>query len=202
MFVKIVDEKEQTLGAGEKGEIALGGPCIMKGYYRNTEATEAVIRTDDKGVRWLLTGDLGHLDKNGNLHITGRKKYVIVLPGGKNINPERVESALSQASFVGEILVVPGFWKDSTGIEQETVKAIVRPAWDMIESHGQRSPEDLRNEPKLLKNILWQSINECQQKSRQLSGFEKISSQHLEIRIEEFQKTSTGKIKREVYMRV
>ena len=202
MFVKIVDDKEQTLGAGEKGEIALGGPCIMKGYYKNAEATEAVIRTDDKGVRWLLTGDLGHLDKNGNLHITGRKKYVIVLPGGKNVNPERVESALSQAPLVAEILVVPGFWKDSTGIEQETVRAIVRPAWDMIESQGPHSPEDLRNEPKLLKNILWQSINECQQKSRQLSGYEKISSQHLEIRIEEFQKTSTGKIKREVYMKM
>ena len=202
MFVKIVDDKEQTLGAGEKGEIALGGPCIMKGYYKNAEATEAVIRTDDKGVRWLLTGDLGHLDKNGNLHITGRKKYVIVLPGGKNVNPERVESALLQASLVAEILVVPGFWKDSTGIEQETVRAIVRPAWDMIESHGQHSPEDLRNEPKLLKNILWQSINECQQKSRQLSSFEKISSQYLEIRIEEFQKTSTGKIKRETYMKI
>lgn len=202
MFVKIIDDKEQTLGAGEKGEIALGGPCIMKGYYKNAEATEAVIRTDAEGVRWLLTGDLGHLDENGNLHITGRKKYVIVLPGGKNVNPERVESALSQASLVGEILVVPGCWKDSTGIERETVRAIVRPAWDMIESRGDHTAEDLRNEPKLLKKVLWQSINECQQKSRQLSNFEKISSQHLEIRIEEFQKTSTGKIKREVYMKM
>ncbi len=201
MFVKIVNEKEQTLGAGQKGEIALGGPCIMKGYYKNPKATEAVVRTDREGVRWLLTGDLGHLDENGNLHITGRKKYVIVLPGGKNVNPERVESALSQAPFIGEILVVPGSWKDSTGIEQETVRAIVRPAWDMIENHGEHSPEDLRNEPKLLKNLLWRSINECQQKSRQLSNFEKISSQHLEIRIEEFQKTSTGKIKREAYMK-
>ncbi|MHC4704505.1 MAG: AMP-binding protein, partial [Planctomycetota bacterium] len=202
IFVKIVDDKEQTLPACEKGEIALGGPCIMKGYYKNEEATEAVIRTDDEGVRWLLTGDLGHLDENGNLHITGRKKYVIVLPGGKNVNPERVESALSQAPLVGEILVVPGSWKDSTGIEQETVKAIVRPAWDMIESRGQHSTEDLRKEPKLLKNILWQSINECQQKSRQLSNFEKISSQHLEVRDEEFEKTSTGKIKREAHMKM
>ena len=202
IFVKIVDEKEQTLPTGEKGEITLGGPCIMKGYYKNAEATEAVIRTDDEGVRWLLTGDLGHLGENGNLHITGRKKYVIVLPGGKNVNPERVESALSQAPLVGEILVVPGSWKDSTGIEQETVRAIVRPAWDMIESRGQHSPEDLRKEPKLLKNILWQSINECQQKSRQLSNFEKISSQHLEVRVEEFEKTSTGKIKREAHMKM
>ncbi len=202
MFVKIVDEKEQSLGAGQKGEIALGGPGIMKGYYKNAEATEAVIRTDKKGVRWLLTGDLGHLDDNGDLHITGRKKYVIVLPGGKNVNPERVESALSQAQLVAEILVVPGSWKDSTGIEQEIIRALVRPAWDMIEGQGQHRREHLHEKPKLLKSLLWQSINECQQKSRQLSGFEKISSQHLDIRIEEFQKTSTGKIKREAYMKI
>jgi long-chain acyl-CoA synthetase len=201
LSLKIVDEEFRELPPGERGEIALGGPCIMKGYYRNPEATQAVIRTDDKGVRWLLTGDLGHLDEDGNLYITGRKKYVIVLPGGKNVNPERVESALSEARFVNEVLVLPGFWKDSTGIEQETVRAIVRPAWDMIETHADRCSEDLLKQPKLLKNILWQNINECQQNSRQLSNFERIKAQHLEIRIEEFHKTSTGKIKREAYMK-
>ena len=201
MSVKIVDEEIRDLPPGEKGEIALGGPCIMKGYYKNPKATRAVIRTDDKGVRWLLTGDLGHLDEDGNLYITGRKKYVIVLPGGKNVNPERVESALSEARFVNEVLVVPGFWKDSTGIEQETVRAIVRPAWDMIETHADHCSEDLLKKPKLLKNILWQNINECQQNSRQLSNYERIKAQHLEIRIEEFHKTSTGKIKREAYMK-
>jgi len=64
----------------------------MKGYYKNPGATEAVIKIDNKGVRWLHTGDLGCLDKDGHLFITGRKKYVIVLPGGKNVNPELVES--------------------------------------------------------------------------------------------------------------
>jgi long-chain acyl-CoA synthetase len=201
LFVKIVDEKNQTLPPGKKGEIALGGPCIMKGYYKNPTSTEAVIRVDEDGVRWLLTGDLGYLDKEGNLTITGRKKYVIVLPGGKNVHPERVESALSEAEFVKEVLVVPGMWKDSNGIEQETVKAIVRPAWDMIETRANLSTTDLEKQPKLLKGLVWQNINECQQRSRQLSSFEKISSHHLEIQIEEFQKTSTGKVKREVYMR-
>ena len=201
LYVKIVDDKEGILGTDQKGEIALGGPCIMKGYYKNRKATEAVIKTDEQGVRWLLTGDLGHLDEHGNLHITGRKKYVIVLPCGKNVSPELVESALSQAQFVEEVLVVPGFLRDSGGEAQEAVKAIVRPAWEMLETRGEHSAEDLRNEPTLLRSILWKSINECQQNSRQLSGFEKISSQHLEIRIEEFQKTSTGKIKRELYMK-
>lgn len=202
LFVKIVNEKNETLRPGEKGEIALGGPCIMKGYYKNPKSTDAVIRVDEKGVRWLLTGDLGYLDTEGNLTITGRKKYVIVLPGGKNVHPERVESALSEAEFVKEVLVVPGMWKDSNGIEQETVKAIVRPAWDVIETRANLSSADLERQPKLLKGLVWQNINDCQQRSRQLSSFEKISSHHLEIQIDEFQKTSTGKVKREVYMRV
>jgi long-chain acyl-CoA synthetase len=202
LSVKIVNENHQDLPAGEKGEIALGGPCIMKGYYKNPKATQAVIKTDSKGIRWLLTGDLGYLDEDGDLYITGRKKYVIVLPGGKNVNPELVESALSEARFVGEILVVPGFRKDSAGIVQETVRAIVRPAWDVIETHARLSSADLVKEPQALKTLVWQNINECQQQSRQLSNFEKISSQHLEIQIDEFQKTSTGKIKREVYIKV
>jgi long-chain acyl-CoA synthetase len=202
ILVKIVNDENQTLRPGEKGEIALGGPCIMKGYYKNPKATRAVIKTDEDGVRWLLTGDLGYLDENGNLFITGRKKFLIVLPGGKNINPEMVESALSQARYVQEILVVPALRKDSLGIEEETVRAIVRPDWEVIESHTSYSFSDLVNTPQKLKSLVWQSIHECQQQSRQLSYFEKVSSKHLEIRIEEFQKTSTGKIKREVYVRV
>ena len=109
--------------------------------------------------------------------------------------------AVSDLQSVEEVLVVPGFLRDSGGEAQEAVKAIVRPAWEALESRGEHSAEHLRSEPKLLRNILWNSINECQQNSQQLSGFEKISSQHLEIRIEEFQKTSTGKIKRELYMK-
>ncbi|MHC4655889.1 MAG: class I adenylate-forming enzyme family protein [Planctomycetota bacterium] len=107
--VKIVNDKNETLRAGETGEIVLGGPCIMKGYYKNPKATVAAVRTDDKGVRWLHTGDLGYLDEDGYLYITGRKKYLIVLPGGKNVNPEHVESVLSEAQYVEEVLVVPGF---------------------------------------------------------------------------------------------
>ncbi|MBN2593812.1 MAG: acyl--CoA ligase [Sedimentisphaerales bacterium] len=202
IFVKIVNEDNEELPPNTKGEISLGGPCIMKGYYKNPKATEAVIRTDDKGVRWLLTGDLGHLDEDGNLYITGRKKYVIVLPGGKNVSPEHLESTLSEAKFVGEILVVPGFRKDPTGIVEETIRAIVRPAWEVIETHANHSSEDLINKPDILKKLIWNNINEHQQNSRLLSGFEKISSHHLEIKIEEFQKTSTGKIRREIYMKL
>ena len=198
--VKIVNEQNETLPPGEKGEIMLGGPCIMKGYYKNPKATAAAVETDAEGVRWLHTGDLGCLDAAGNLFITGRKKFLVVLPGGKNVNPELVESALSEAHFIHEILVVPRMKKDSAGVETEAVHAIVRPDLDAIISRTDHSEADLIAKPGLLKSLVWQSINQCQQKSRHLSSYEKISSSGLEIRIEEFQKTSTGKIKRQTYI--
>ena len=198
--VKIVNERNETLRPGQKGEIILGGPCIMKGYYKNQKATAAAVQTDAQGVRWLHTGDLGCLDAAGNLFITGRKKFLVILPGGKNVNPELVESALSEASFVEEILIVPGKKKDSAGIQTETVHAIVRPDLDAIKTKTNHSQADLIDKPDLLKSLVWQSISQCQQKSRHLSSYEKISPAGLEIRIEEFQKTSTGKIKRQIYI--
>jgi len=202
LLVKIINEKSEALQPGEKGEIVLGGPCIMKGYYKNPGATGGVIKTDGKGIRWLHTGDLGHLDEDGCLYITGRKKYLIVLPGGKNVNPELVESVLSGAQYVEEVLVVPGFEEDSAGITEEAVRAIVRPALERIETRTNLSCSELVKQPQVLKSLVWQNINECQQQSRQLSGFEKVSSHRLEIRIEEFQKTSTGKIKRDLYIKM
>lgn len=200
--VKVVNDRNEMLPAGEKGEIVLGGPCIMKGYYKNPKATGAVVRTDDEGIRWLHTGDLGHLDEDGCLYITGRKKYIIVLPGGKNVNPEHVESVLSGAQYVEEVLVVPGFEEDSAGITEETVRAIVRPAWDVIETKTNLSGPELIKQPEVLRNLVWKNVNECQQQSKQLSGFEKVSSHCLEIKMDEFQKTSTGKIKRDLYIKM
>lgn len=198
--VKVVDENNDTLAPRQRGEICLGGPCIMKGYYKRREATDAIIDTDERGIRWLHTGDLGYLDEDGYLYITGRKKYLIILPGGKNVNPERVETALSEAHFVGEVLVVPTHRIDSKGIMEESMRALVQPAWDTLESHTGRSRQDLDTEPQIVKNLVWESIRQCQQDNKHLSPYEKIGAAHLEIHAEEFIKTSTGKIKREHYM--
>jgi len=198
LLVKIVDEKNRVLKPGEKGEILLGGPCVVKGYHKNHEATQEAFKTDEDGVRWLHTGDLGYLDKDGYLFITGRKKHVIVLPGGKNVNPELLELALCRARYVDELLVVP----DGANIEAEAVKAIVRPAWEQIEADTKLARSDLISKPNVLKDLLWQSINKCQQENEELAGFEKVPSKNLlEIKITEFQKTSTGKIKRGSYIR-
>jgi long-chain acyl-CoA synthetase len=199
--VKIIDDRGKTLQPRKTGEIVLGGLCVAKGYYKNPEATCEIIKTDEDGVRWLYTGDLGYLDEDGYLFITGRKKYLIVLPGGKNVQPELVEMALSRARYVEELVVVPGFQPGPAGSRVEAVKAIVRPAWDDIQADTNISQQDLMNQPGTLKKIVWQSINKCQRESQELAGFEKISSKELvEIRIEEFKKTSTSKIKRGVYI--
>jgi long-chain acyl-CoA synthetase len=201
LLVKIVNDRNEVLRAFEKGEIVLGGACIMKGYYKNSAATDAVIKTDADGVRWLYTGDLGYLDGDGYLFITGRKKYLIVLPGGKNVSPEMVEQVLSRARYVEELVIVPAYTKGPDNTEEQAVKAIVRPAWDRIQADTGLCRSDLERQPEVLKNLLWQSINKCQQASEELAGFEKIRSKNLvEIRIDEFEKTATGKIKRNGYI--
>jgi long-chain acyl-CoA synthetase len=200
LLTKIVNDDNQPLPPHQRGEICLGGPCIAKGYYKNPKATQAVIDVDEKGVRWLHTGDLGYLDEDGNLYITGRKKYLIILPGGKNVNPERVESALSEARFVKEILVVPSRREDSNGLMEESVRALVQPAWEDLEAHTGRSRQDLLAQSQLVKNLLWESIRDCQQRNKHLSHFEKIAAHNIEIHPGEFQKTSTGKVKRDHYI--
>ncbi len=200
LIVKIVDENNHPLAAHARGEICLGGPCIAKGYYKNAKATQAAIDTDSEGVRWLHTGDLGYLDEEGNLYITGRKKYLIILPGGKKVNPERVETVLSEARFVKEVLVVPSRREDENGLMEESVRALVVPAWETLESHTGRPQGELLNDPQLVKSLVWESILDCQQRNKHLSHFEKVGPHNVEILPSEFVKTSTGKIKREHYI--
>lgn len=114
--IKIMDPSE----AGE-GEVAIMGPMVMKGYYKNPEATVHVFRDG-----WFLTGDLGYLDEEGYLFITGRVKEVIVLSSGKNIYPEDVEKEYLKIPLITEICV--------TGIEDkgivESLHAIIVPNLD------------------------------------------------------------------------
>ena len=201
LSVKIVNERDEILGAGRTGEIVLGGPCIVKGYYKNPEATTAVIRTDKDGCRWLYTGDLGYLDEDGYLFITGRKKHVIVLPGGKNVAAELVESVLSRARYVQEVVAVPGYRRDSAGAGQESLNVIVRPDFRQIRAETKLCRRDLVSQPEVLKGLVWESINKCQRENQDLAGFEKVQSKNfVEIEIDDFPRTSTGKIKRSGYI--
>jgi long-chain acyl-CoA synthetase len=100
--VKIVDPQDPSkeLGPGEVGEIALRGPGVAKGYWRNPEETAKAFTSDG----WFLTGDLGYLDEDGVLYITARKKDVIIMSGWK-IYPAEVENVLLKHPKVAEAAV-------------------------------------------------------------------------------------------------
>ena len=86
---------------GEDDELLVRGPNVFEGYYKDAEATELALRDG-----WFHTGDLGRLDDDGFLHITGRKKDIIVTAGGKNVAPSGLEGGLRESRWVAEALVV------------------------------------------------------------------------------------------------
>jgi long-chain acyl-CoA synthetase len=88
-------------GEAEDGEIAIRGPIVMQGYFNRPDATAEVMRDG-----WFLTGDLGRLDAQGRLTITGRKKEMIVLASGKNIYPEEIEAHYRKSTVIREICVM------------------------------------------------------------------------------------------------
>jgi len=108
------------------GEILIRGPLVMKGYYKNREATAEVLREG-----WFHSGDLGRFDQRGNLFITGRSKEVIVLPSGKNIYPDELEAHYDQCAYIGEIAVL-GIANPDSREQGERVHAVVVPDFDHL----------------------------------------------------------------------
>jgi long-chain acyl-CoA synthetase len=85
----------------EDGEILVKGPNVFQGYYKNEEATRETIVNG-----WLHTGDLGAIDEDGFIRITGRKKDIIITAGGKNITPANLETEIKQHPLVSQCVVV------------------------------------------------------------------------------------------------
>jgi len=169
----------------EDGEILARGPNIMKGYYNNPEATQEVLQDG-----WLHTGDLGCLDEDGFLHVRGRKKSVIVTPGGKKVYPEEVEAEILKSPFILECLV----WAVDTGDPKYDVEvqAIVVPNTDYFVSQGMepRGGMDAGD----VEAILRREVKAC---CHNLAPFKRVTK--LTVRYEEFEKTTTRKIKRYLY---
>jgi long-chain acyl-CoA synthetase len=127
--VKIVDEQGRTLPPGKDGEVLLRGLNIMKGYYRNPEATAAALKDG-----WLYTGDIGRLDEEGYLYIVGRKKEMIIR-GGYNVYPREIEELLYEHPAVQECAVI-GVPHPEMG---EEVKAVV-----YLKADAKATPEEIR----------------------------------------------------------
>lgn len=118
------------------GEIAVRGPIVMQGYFNRPAATAEVLRDG-----WLLTGDLGRLDGEGRLTITGRRKEMIVLPSGKNVYPEEVEAVYQQSPFVKEVCVM-GVTRDDQPTS-EHLFAIVVPDMEVLRARRIANAGDL-----------------------------------------------------------
>lgn len=153
--VKIVD-----------GEIWAKSPSVMMGYYKNPEATAETITEDG----WLMTGDLGYVDERNRVHITGRKKNLIILSNGENVSPEELENKFVGLDWIAEILVYA---------EEGAICAEIFP-----------NPEAQLTQEDVLK-LLREHVDKV---NRTVSGAKAI--RRLRIRDTEFDKTTSKKIKR------
>lgn len=160
------------------GEIKAKGSTIMKGYYENEEATNEVLKDG-----WFYTGDLGYIDKDGYLFITGRKKDVIVLKNGKNIYPEELEILINKLPYVSESIVfgMPDSKKDDLVLSAKIVynKDVMEEMFKGKEAHKYH-------------DIIWQDIKA--QINRQMPAYKSIRD--IIITDEPLIKTTTQKVKR------
>jgi len=173
--IRIVDPDPRT----GIGEIYARGDNIMKGYYKNPQATRETV--DEDG--WLHTGDLGYFDKLNNLFIRGRSKNMILMSNGENIYPEAIEDKINSCMHVAESLVVE---------ENGRLEAWVYLDYDLIDEETRsRSQQQKLEYIDGLLSRLKETINP------QLSAFAQIA-RFVEHK-EPFQKTATSKIKRYLY---
>jgi len=171
--VRIADGQENEHGFDE-GEIQVKGDNVMLGYYNNDEENAKAFTEDG----WYCTGDIGYLDGDNYIHITGRKKSVIVLENGKNVFPEEIEEYLADIPEIKECVVVGRREEDDT----VTLTALVFPNRDLFDRAA--TDEDIHD-------MLWAKLLDL---NKTLPSFKKIKA--LEIRDEEFPKTTSMKIRR------
>lgn len=161
------------------GEIVVKGPNVMLGYYEDPELTESVMKDG-----WFYTGDLGYIDSEKFVHITGRKKNVIVTKNGKNIYPEEIETLLNRSPYIKESMV---YGKRDEVSGEVVVAAAIVPDMEKINEEFKDPPlsqEEIRNLiHKEIKNV-----------NKSLVTYKYIKDFHL--RENEFAKTTTRKIKR------
>lgn len=157
------------------GEIEARGRNVMLGYFGNEEATAEVFTEDG----WFRTGDVGCMDADGYIYITGRKKNIIILSNGKNIFPEEIEEHLYTSPLIGECVVIGR--KNSAG--DTRITAVIYPSDEAVELKGKSEEEKLA--------LIRDAVNTI---NRSLPVYKQVRD--VELRSEEFEKTTTRKIKR------
>ncbi len=158
-----------------EGEIQVKGDNVMLGYYKNPEETAKVFTEDG----WFCTGDVGYMDDDGYIFITGRKKYVIVLENGKNVFPEEIEEYLGHLDCIAESVVLAR--KGENG--EIVLTALVVPQMT--------SDEQAATDHSALEGEIREQIAKM---NRKLVGYKQI--RNVEFRYEPFERTTSRKIKR------
>ncbi|ADK81382.1 AMP-dependent synthetase/ligase [Sediminispirochaeta smaragdinae] len=176
--MKILNPDESGIG-----EIVVKGSVVMQGYYNNEAATREVF-TDDG---WFCTGDVGYLDDDNYLYLTGRKKNLIVTEGGKNVFPEEIEDRFQLFDEIEQILV-RGFVIDKK-MKSEGIEALVYPSQDAFEALGKKRGSAYT--PEEIKARIQEIVDEV---NRDLLSYKKIA--RVIITEEAMEMTTTKKIKR------
>jgi long-chain acyl-CoA synthetase len=165
------------------GEIKVKGDNVTPGYIDNPEATAELVRDG-----WLYTGDMGKI-KRGHLYITGRLKNVIVSSGGKNIYPEEIEMELNLSDGIKESLVLE---RKKPGRNDGEIWAIIVPDLEQIAAMHKQTGETIPAE------LVHQTVErEVARVNHHLADYKRIA--RFEIQTEEFRKTSSKKIRRNLY---
>ncbi|MHB2148278.1 AMP-dependent synthetase/ligase [Calditrichota bacterium LG25] len=186
---KVVDICQVKIAAD--GEILVKGENVMKGYYRKPELTAEVLSPDG----WFKTGDIGYLDSDGFLHITDRKKDIIITAGGKNIAPQPIESHIGKDYYIEQIALI--------GDKRKYITALIVPSFEALEEFAQKHDikydtlSELVNNEKVIQ-FYQQRLDEL---SKPLSGYERIKKFTLlpqPFSVEKGEITPTLKLKRKV----
>ena len=162
------------------GEVWAKGPSVMLGYYKNPQLTKEVFEGE-----WLKTGDLGYIDSDGFLHLVGRKKNMILSRTGENVYPEEIEDIVNRSPFIMESLV---YGEENEKHDEIIAAQIVTDADAFIEYSEQHNAE-INDD--LIRKIIDEEIKKV---NKQLPLYKQIRKFY--IRTEEFEKTTTQKIKR------
>ncbi len=167
------------------GEIRVKGPNVMLGYYENEEETNKVLKDG-----WFYTGDLGYIDKDGCIFITGREKNLIVLKNGKKIFPEEIETLANRIDLIEECMVFGMPDKDDKNDVKLSIKVVYNKD-EVKEKYGDISEEEIRN-------IIWNRIkNEV---NTTVPRYKHIMNMILTDK--ELIKTTTKKVKRSEEMKL
>ena len=174
----------------EDGEILSKGPHIMKGYYRMEAETQEAIKDD-----WFYTGDIGHIDEDGFLVITDRKKDIIVTSGGKNVAPQPIENTLKTNPYISNAVVI--------GDKRKYISALIIPDFEKIENYAKSNNISYSSLGELIKNETIVNFIEAEvnNMTTHLAPYEKVKKVRLlerEFEIEQNEITPSLKVKRSV----